>query len=64
MITFTEPKELCEIKVGKFSYLTHKGELITVDFAINTCEESYQAKRVEDYNEQLTNEQSLYQKVA
>lgn len=53
---FPEPQNICEVKVGKFSYLTHTGELVTVDFSIKTCGDDDQEKRVSDYNEQLTDE--------
>jgi hypothetical protein len=55
MIEFPEPINTCDVKVGTFFYLNHKGELLSAEFSINTCQDN-QSKRVNDYNEQLTNE--------
>jgi hypothetical protein len=55
-LEFIEPSPLCDIKVGTFHYFDANGEEIKADFYIRTCEEAYEAKRVDDLNQQFTDE--------
>ena len=55
MLEFVEEKAECQIKVGSFSYLDTSQQLVTVEFAINTCLGN-QSKQASDYNEQLADE--------
>ena len=56
MLEVAEPKPVCEVRVGQFTYLSHTGDLVTDDFCVNTCTDENPTKRVNDYNEQLTDE--------
>lgn len=55
MLEYVEENDNCQIKVGTFSYRDKNQQLVTVDFAINTCVDD-RSKQASDYNEQLAGE--------
>jgi len=55
-LEYTEPVPTCDVKVGTFYWTDRSGEKFDADFYVRTCDDSDQEKRVEDYNEQYTDE--------
>jgi hypothetical protein len=55
-LEFVEPVEVCEIKAGTFYWTDPQGEQVEAEFYVKTCDESDNAKQVDDYNEQYTDE--------
>lgn len=54
-LEYAEPAATCEIKVGTFIYNDGKQD-VTADFFITTCDDSNHDKRMEDYNDQFSDE--------
>lgn len=56
-LDFAEPVAVCDIHAGKFYWTDPHGEECDAEFYVRTCEdEDNKPKRVDDLNEQLTDE--------
>jgi hypothetical protein len=60
-LIYTEPETICEVHVGTFTFVSPTGEASDADFFVKTCIEEddnldSQARRENDYNEQLADE--------
>lgn len=64
-LDYIEPSTSCEVKVGTFTFTNPQGEECVAEFYIHTCIDDSPAgedKRVDDYNQQFTDEWTkLYQ---
>ena len=55
-LLYSEPVAVCEIHAGTFFYVDEQGEECRAEFYVRTCDDTDQAKQVDDLNEQYTDE--------
>lgn len=56
-LEFVEPAAVCEVHAGTFYWKNPQGQDCDADFYVNTCaDEENKSKRVDDLNQQLTDE--------
>ncbi len=55
-LEYSEPAVTCEIHAGTFHWTNPAGEQCDAEFFVTTCAEEDKAKRVNDLNEQFTDE--------